>query len=277
MLVVFKSILQFLLRLDNMIFELKNNYENIINSTKFNINTLIYNTFDNEYYDECLIYFVDEDSFISIINNEVVYFDLLSQTIKKRTFKKYTNYILLEFDDNSLYDICLHNDNSYLILINDNYITNKINKLKNYAKYIDILSNQLIKLYQNYKKDIIQQLRNRDIVLNIGKNTNKIVHLDIKKYFTLLIDLKIKVEIDFNQYKNVEEKIFNELKKLELKTNDLLEYYYSKKLINYKSILTYKYSLDGSIDNFIVQLKFNYSNILDLILYSDFIDTIAKS
>lgn len=274
MLTTLKNTLNFLFNLNDITTNLEEKHNGKIRISRSDLDFKIYNAFTDEYYNDHIIYLVDQDTFISIIEHEIVYFDLLSSTIKKGILKKYKNYVILEYNDNTLYEECINNDDSYLILVNDDYVINKANKLKYYTKYIDIFDNQLFKLYQNYKNDILPQLRNKKIILNVGKKTDEIKYLE---YFMLLFDITIKYKIYLDKLKNDKYKIFSDLKRLKININNLLEEYLPQKFKSYQSVITYKYNIDDYIDGFIIHCKFNYTNAIDLILYSDFIGTMIKS
>lgn len=277
MLSVLKNMLYLLFDSDKLVTTLEDKYKNKIGLRHFGISTQIYNAFSDKYYSDHIVFYANDNTFKAIVDCEFICFDLLSNSFKKKTLDNYNSIDLIENTDASLYEISMKYDKPSLIIIDDSYINYKFNRLKENSIRINIFDNQLFKLYQNYKNSILHKLRKNDIILNLCKEANEISYTELKEYYMLLLDLKIKYRIYLNKLNNDKQKVFDDLKNLKANLNSLLRKYILQNLKSYQAVISYKYKIDDYMDGFIIHCKFSYVNILDLILYSDFVETFLKS
>lgn len=276
-----KRFLQLLLELDKLATEFENKYKPALNVSSIRTSIQIYNTFTHIYYNQNILYTDLEGKFINdvnlIKNQTMICFDILTKRFKTMPLAKYKNFVVLDDDNISLYEICANESESSLFLVSSVYVYYKVYKLKKYNRNINILDSNLLKLYQSYKNDVLNHLRNKTIILNIKVSYNDLTHLYAKKNFIVLSELIVKSKIYLDQLKNNERKIYNDLRKLKIMIHSLIEKHYQQKLTSHFSITAYKYRISENIVGFIIDCEFEYIDILDLILYVDFIDTIVKS
>lgn len=242
-------------------------------------NTKIYNiihsdTQGNIYYSNNLKSIYKSAKHFSFIAFDIVH---KTFTIIGSNFKK--EYILDE-NDNSLVEQVLNNKFENIIVVNKNYFANRFDYLINNLQFIKDNLNVIIELYLNYKNSIMDYLSKTKIILNCLIDVSQKFEINqmdnINDNYQLLFEHLLFYIIYPSVDLETRSKLNESIKNLQQDINDLLINY---DLQNYIQFIDFEispanYSKLTSLS--IVTYAIYFENFIDILLFSEFTDSIDK-